>query len=72
MNLITHYSAAVDKVILKFLDAIIKANERMQQEFINFATPGDENISSMAYDDFLKIVKTTRQEFPVSKPKAGY
>ncbi len=63
MEFKSKYTNASEEIKLKFLDAIIQANEKLQAEFLNFASSKNEPAKQKSYPAFLELVKTTRQEF---------
>jgi len=63
MDFKSKYTNAPEATKLKFLDAIIQSNDKLQQEFMNFAGSESNPVAQESYPDFLELVKTTRQEF---------
>ncbi len=64
MNFTEFYKNATDQKKLSFLDAIIKNNERLQHEFLNYSLP-DKSDSEVAstIEAFLTLIKETEVQY---------
>jgi hypothetical protein len=63
MNFKSKYTNTNETIKLQFLDAIIRNNAALQQEFVNFTKADSEIITGIPYADFLEIVKAAQQDF---------
>ena len=63
MNFMITYSNTSDQLKLKFLDAIIKENEELQEAFINFAGQESNTYPGLPYKGFSELVKRTNKEY---------
>ena len=50
------YSDATEGIKIRFLDAIIKHNSNLKEEFVNFYQNKEDNTNTFLYDDYLKVV----------------
>ncbi len=50
------YGNATEGIKIKFLNAIIKHNSSLKEEFVNFYQSREDNVHSLLYNDYLKVV----------------
>ncbi len=52
-----------EQIKLKFFDAIIKHNKKLQEEFVNFSNQNDKNNEQMSFKSFLKKIAETQEQY---------
>lgn len=57
------YQEAPDALKLKFLDAIIRHNHKLKEEFVNFAGEKDGITPGLTYDKFAEIIEEFKGTF---------
>nr|NQU93137.1 hypothetical protein [Bacteroidota bacterium] len=60
MNFKTTYSNTPENLKLKFLDAVILENEKLQQAFLNYTGQESKTVAGISHSKFLKIIKSTQ------------
>jgi hypothetical protein len=66
MNFEKFYNNTPDKLKIKYLNAIIKNNEKLKEEFKAFVKSTDQAIDSLPYDDFLKEISKVKNLYQES------
>jgi len=61
MNFKTHYSNTPESLKVKFLDAIILENKKLQQAFFNFTNEETNAGEGLSFSDFLEITKRKQE-----------
>jgi hypothetical protein len=57
------YSNAPESIKIKFLDAIIANNKKLQEEFSGFAQTGKNDANKLSYNNFIKIVNDEKTDY---------
>jgi hypothetical protein len=63
MNFTEKYQNTTDQGKLKFLDAKIRHNTELQQEFLNFIDEKPNETNALEYDSFIEIVKNIQKKY---------
>jgi hypothetical protein len=63
MNFTEKYQETTDQSKLKFLDAKIRHNTELQQEFLNFIDEKPNETNALEYDSFIEIVKNIQKKY---------
>jgi hypothetical protein len=63
MNFEKLYQDTPDSLKLKYMDAIIKQNNKLQEEFVNFVGGIEGKSESLSYKDFVEIIQDVQNDY---------